>query len=104
MSLRRLLLSTAAVVALAFAAAPAADASIFCVGVHADCPDPKYQLSMQSAIDDAELTNDADVIYVGPGTYKGPYEYTGTGPLSIIGSGRDETTITADANPPYVLR
>src|SRR3954451_9610005 len=64
---------------------------------------------LNAAISDADDTDDPDTIFIAPGTYDAadhgsPFSGGLAHPLTIVGAGRDRTTLTdSTASAPWVL-
>jgi hypothetical protein len=90
-----LLIVTAATV---LAAAPAANAELFCVNT-ASCAGGTPIDDVQQALDAAAHNNAQDTLRIGPRStpYEGPFSYVAVERISIVGAGRDETVLRSDS-------
>lgn len=87
------------VAGVALVAAGSATAATYCVHQPADpCEAGEIDqgASLQSALTGALQQPDADLIKIGPGTFTGPFVYSGSGAIEVAGSG-PSTVLTAPA-------
>lgn len=77
----------------------AAHANVYCVDFTpppADCDFSNYdENDLQIALSDAGGDLGADTVRIAPGTYTGPFSYLPVDPISIVGSGQNQTTLDA---------
>ena len=85
--------------ALAFATPAIADDTI-CVNLPPGCDFDFTSAQLQTALNTADGDGDNDTVMIGPGTYSqlNGFSYQNGNPVSIIGAGQGQTTITADAD------
>ncbi|MGD9694971.1 MAG: choice-of-anchor Q domain-containing protein [Thermoleophilia bacterium] len=89
-SIARLLTAVALGGVAALAAAATASGAVYCVG--APCEGAPVA-GLQSALDAAAGSAEADVVRVAPGAYDGPFNYNASSAVEISGAGRGATLL-----------
>jgi hypothetical protein len=75
-----------------------ANAAIFCVNT-SSCLGGTTQPTVQAALDEAALNSAGeDTVRIGPGDYTGPFSYTDSETVHVVGAGPGETNITNDGS------
>src|SRR5437763_12418110 len=98
--MRKLLLTALMLIGLLLAAGPAS-ATDYCVAPNTTCGGTNVG-DLQTALDWSGLSDNADRIFLGAGTYTAPmsgFSYdVPTGPVAIIGAGLGYTYLTGPVN------
>ena len=102
--LARTLLPIAATATIALSIPAVASATDYCV--QTSCGGTNVN-GLQEALDEAKKSADADRVFLGAGVHTAQssfgFKYDGTGPVEIIGAGKDNTRLTAPLGATAVL-
>ncbi|MET0511622.1 MAG: hypothetical protein ABW135_08080 [Thermoleophilaceae bacterium] len=102
--LSRILVPVAAMATIALSIPTMANATDYCV--QTSCGGTNLN-DLQAALDEAKKSTDADRIFLGAGDYMAPsnfgFRYDSTGPVEIIGTGQNNTVLTAPLGATAVL-